>query len=99
MNIQICLNNISAIYSSVGDKEKAYKFCKLSLEMKQRLFKGDNQDIALSLNNLGLICKDLDRKTEAIDYCKLSLEMRKRLNDSKSIAVSLAIMLMFYFYN
>jgi hypothetical protein len=56
--------------------------------MKQRLFKGDNQDIALSLNNLGLICKDLDRKTEAIDYCKLSLEMRKRLNDSKSIAVS-----------
>ena len=39
-----------------------------SLEMKQRLFKGDHSDIVTSLNNIGLVYYDLGKNDEALKY-------------------------------
>jgi len=48
---------------------------KLALEMRKRLFPGDNQDVANSYYNLGLAYDEMKDYKSAIEHHKLALEM------------------------
>ena len=72
-------NSIGLSYCRLGDNENAYKFFLKSLEMRQRLYKGDHHEIAMSYNNIGLAVSQMGEAKKSLEYKFISLEMRKRL--------------------
>mgnify|MGYP001794585091 CR=1 FL=1 len=75
-------NNLAHYYMTIGKYEEALPLFIESLEMRQRLFKGeDHPDIAISLDNLGLLYYYLRKPEQAEPISYQALEMRKRLFD------------------
>ena len=58
---------------------KALDYLTQSLEMRQRLFKGDHPDVARSLSNVGSGHVALGDTWKALEYLSQALKMNRRL--------------------
>jgi serine/threonine protein kinase/tetratricopeptide (TPR) repeat protein len=86
------LNDLAfSVQQQPGRAAEALSLYQRSLEMRQRLFKGDHPDIAESLNNLGYCLAALNRFDEGLQMHQTALAMRRRLyrGDHPNLALSL----------
>jgi len=85
------LNNLAAVWDTLGRAAEAEPLYLEALEMRRRLFEGDHPAVALSLNNLAYVREALGRAAEAEPMYIEALEMRQRLfkGDHPDVAQSL----------
>ena len=68
------LNGIGVVYQKLGKTEEAFRFFKLSLEMKRKL-NVDQTDIARSLGNLGAFYFESGHYEEALKCHQEALDI------------------------
>jgi len=92
------LNNLANLYYNQGKYSEAEPLYLQALEMRRRLFTGDNPHVATSLNNLASLYNSQGRYSEAEPLYLDALEMRRRLftGDHPDVANSLNNLAHFY---
>ncbi|MDM3854433.1 MAG: tetratricopeptide repeat protein [Aphanizomenon gracile PMC649.10] len=85
------LNNLANLYYNQGKYSEAEPLYLDALEMRRRLFTGDNPHVATSLNDLAGLYKRQGKYSEAEPLYLQALEMRRRLftDDHPNVATSL----------
>ncbi len=80
------LNDISFVYSELGELRRARRFCEHGLEMREEI--GHEYFIGLSQNTLGLICLKENRPREAQKHCANALKLFEKQNDRRGIGLA-----------
>ena len=91
--IAACLDTLGQLrLEGYGNVKDAESLCREALDMRRRLFRGDNPDIATSLNNVAFCVQAAGRPADALPGYQESLEMRRRLfkGDHPDVAESLS---------
>ncbi|MEG3971361.1 tetratricopeptide repeat protein [Microcoleus sp. T2B6] len=73
------LSNIGAVYSKLGEKQKALEYYSQSLLVSRAV--GDRGGEALTLNNIGSVYNDLGEKQKALEYYNQSLPLSRAVGD------------------
>ena len=55
LDVAASYNNIAIIYKNQGKYEEALEFYTKSLDIKTRIYGGDNPDVATSFHNIGVV--------------------------------------------
>lgn len=91
--IALSLNNLANLYQTLGKLDAAEPLLKDALEMRQKLYKGqDHANLAISLNNLAKLYQAQGKLADAEPLAKDALEMCRRLfkdQDHPDLAISL----------
>jgi tetratricopeptide (TPR) repeat protein len=85
------LHNLAATYWWEGDYNRAEGLYMRSLAMRQRLFPGDNSDVAYSLTHLAACRIRLGKLGEARTLYQEALDMRRRLFKGDHLEVAQAL--------
>ena len=84
-------NNIAIIYKNQGKYEEALEVCTKSLDIKTRIYGGDNHpDVANSYLGIGNVYDSQGQYERALEYYQKSLDIRIRVfgSDHPDVAVS-----------
>lgn len=76
------LNDLGAVYDSLGDKVHAREFYTLALPL--RVAAGDRQGEAVTLNNFGTLYRSLGQLQMALQHYRRSLEITRAIGDRES---------------
>lgn len=79
---------IGMVYSSLGRYEEAEPLLRQALELRQKSFSGNHEDLAVSLDHLGLLQISRGQLDEAEGYLDEALTMRRELLGSNHEAVA-----------
>jgi tetratricopeptide (TPR) repeat protein len=77
----VTLNNIGAVYESLGEKQKALDYYNQSLPIRRAV--GDKHGEAFTLNNIGNVYNYLAEKQKALDYYSQALTLRRAVGDRR----------------
>jgi tetratricopeptide (TPR) repeat protein len=77
-SIATTLNNISTVFSSKGEKEKALELCLKGLKMREKTLPFDHLDLAISLSSAGHKYEALHENQLALAYFERALEIRAK---------------------
>ena len=83
------LNNLGAIYSDLGEKQKALEFYNQALPLKRAV--GDKSGEANTLINLGAVYSVLGEKQKALEFYNQALPLKQAMGDKISEANTLNI--------
>ncbi|MEP7342722.1 MAG: tetratricopeptide repeat protein [Acidobacteriota bacterium] len=76
------LHNLAAVEQERGRLAEAEATYRRALALKEKIFGGDNVDVALTVNNLGLLLKALGSEEEAAELLQRALVIfEKTLED------------------
>ncbi|MBG1267454.1 CHAT domain-containing protein, partial [Nostoc sp. WHI] len=81
------LNNIGAVYSALGEKQKALDFYNQALPLIRAV--GDRTGEARTLNNIGKVYDDLGEKQKALDFYNQALPLWRAVGDRTGEATTL----------
>jgi len=81
------LNNIGAVYNSLGEKQQALEFYKQALPLRRAV--GDRRGEARTLNNIGLVYSDLGEKQQALEFYNQALPLTRAVGDRRGEATTL----------
>jgi tetratricopeptide (TPR) repeat protein len=81
-HIATLANNLSLIYSDLGQLEKALEYQMRALEIREKILDPDHPDLAQSYNDLSLNYLDLGQSEKALEYQRRALEIREKILDS-----------------
>jgi CHAT domain-containing protein len=74
----IILNNLGALYKTMGDYKAAEPLYKQAMEIRKKALGEEHPDVANSLNNLGYLYADMGDYKAAEPYYKQTMEIRKQ---------------------
>ncbi|MEB3831876.1 tetratricopeptide repeat protein, partial [Phormidium sp. CCY1219] len=69
--------NIGAVYSDIGQPQKALDYYQQALPIMQEV--EDRSGEATTLNNIGLVYSDIGQPQEALDYYQQALPIRQEV--------------------
>jgi tetratricopeptide (TPR) repeat protein len=81
------LNNIGAVYDSLGEKQRALDYHNQALPLRRTV--GDRRGEAVTLNNVGLVNDSIGEKQKALEYINSSLQLFRDVNDRANEALAL----------
>jgi len=84
----VTLSNIGAVYSKLGEKQKALEYYSQSLLVSRAV--GDRGGEALTLNNIGSVYSQLGEKQKALEYYSQSLPLSRATGDRSGEANNLS---------
>ncbi|MFM7787698.1 MAG: tetratricopeptide repeat protein, partial [Microcystis panniformis] len=76
-----------AVYSALGEKQKALDYLQKSLLLSRAV--GDRSQEATTLSNIGAVYSALGEKQKALDYYQQALPLRRAVGDRRGEAVTL----------
>ncbi len=82
------LNNIGAIYSELGEKQKALGYYNQALPLRRAV--GDRGGEAATLNNIGRVYLKLGEKQKALEYLNQALPLSRAVGDRGGEALTLS---------
>jgi tetratricopeptide (TPR) repeat protein/CHAT domain-containing protein len=90
-NLADMMDNLANAFHDLAKFAEAETLYREALEMRKKLFKGDNRKVANSLDNLALLYNDQRKFANAEPLLREALEMRKRLfkGDHSDVALSI----------
>jgi tetratricopeptide (TPR) repeat protein len=86
--------NLSRIYQTLGDLQKALDYAQQSIEIKREI--GDRQGEAASLHQMSIIYQTLGDLNQALKLSQDSIEIKREIGDRQGEAASLHQMSMIY---
>ena len=81
------LNNIGAVYDSLGEKQKALDYYNQALPIVRPV--GDRSGEARTLNNIGAVYDSLGEKQKALDFYNQALRIERAVGDRSGEAITL----------
>ena len=81
------LNNIGAVYDSLGERQKALDYYEQALPIREAV--GDRRGVAQTLNNIGRVYDSLGERQKALNYYEQALPIREAVGDKAGTAVTL----------
>lgn len=94
--LAVSYNNISMIYSDLGENELALEFLKKSLDITEKT--PDDISLAISYGNMSLIYSNLKKNDLALDYAKKSLNIFENILDNNHINLAISYGILSYMY-
>lgn len=82
------LNDIGAVYDSLGEKQKAREYYERALPLRRT--SGDRKGEAVTLNNFGALYRSLGEMQNALDHYQQSLIITRSVGDRESEATTLS---------
>ncbi|HXD34595.1 MAG TPA: tetratricopeptide repeat protein [Pyrinomonadaceae bacterium] len=83
----IALNNVGAVYDSLGESRKALDYYTQALSLRRT--DGDRQGEVATLNHIGGIYSDLGDKQKALEYFMQALPLYRVVGDRRGEAITL----------
>jgi CHAT domain-containing protein/Tfp pilus assembly protein PilF len=81
------LNNIGAVYDSLGQYPKALEFYQQALAISKEI--GDKAGEGTALNNIGLVYNSLEQYPKALEFYQQALAILKEIDDKATEGVTL----------
>jgi tetratricopeptide (TPR) repeat protein len=84
----VTLSNIGAVYSDLGEKQKALDYFQQALTLRRAV--EDRNGEAVTLSNIGAVYSDLGEKQKALDYFQQALPLSRVVGDRSQEATTLS---------
>ena len=78
-SVATTLNNLAALYESMGEYEKALPLYKRALEISEKVLGPEHPSVATTLNNLAVLYKSMGEYEKALPLYKRALETREKV--------------------
>ncbi|MGE5344019.1 MAG: tetratricopeptide repeat protein [Candidatus Omnitrophota bacterium] len=76
-------NNLSIIYSSMGQLNRALEFQLKALKIREAVLDSQHPDLAASYNNTSMICRTMGQLDRALEFQLKALDIREAVLDSQ----------------